>query len=307
MSKKRRRSASQVGGADAEASGSFLKNVMLILIAGAVFLGLFWLMESMGSGAKNPAFLKAVSTILKAVATVFATYFLINRALRIRERESDAIIASFVGYIDYLVQTYNNSYGSGPDAEEDQETSEMLNAIRDRDWQYIEQLAEHRGVTTRDIHEFMLDALVWPHYMKTSEQQLLEIHDACQQVTALLGVCTPKLATSAMDVLNSYSDMFRDTLPVIRRGIRGFEKLEMIARAAPYVQDQEYHEEIAGDIAEAIAAGMEALQYVFQKLPDGLEEEMREALNNYRKKLPKRYHEAYDQELEAVGESLDID
>ncbi len=50
--------------------------------------------------AKNPAFLKAVSTILKAVATVFATYFLINRALRIRERESDAIIASFVGYID---------------------------------------------------------------------------------------------------------------------------------------------------------------------------------------------------------------
>lgn len=305
MSNKRRRSASQVS--SASSGGSFLQSSMLILLGGLVLLGLFWAMENMGSGAKNPAFLKAVATILKALTTVVATYFLINRALRLRERESDAIITSFIGYIDYLVQTYENSYASKPDPEDDEETAQMLRAIQGKDWQYIEKLAEHRGVTTRDINEFMLDALVWPHYMKTAEQQLLEIHDATQQVTAMLGVCTPKLATSAMDVINSYSDLFRDTLPVIRRGIRGFEKLETIARSAPYVQDQEYHDEISGDIAEAIAAGMEALQYTFQKLPDELEAELRQALTTFRQKLPKRYHEAYDQELDAVGEALDID
>lgn len=304
MSKKRRRSASQVGGGG-ESSGSFWQNVMLILVAGAVLLGLFWLMESVGSGAKNPAFIKAVTTILKAVATVMATYFLINRALRVRERESDAIIASFVGYIDYLVQTYEITYGEGP--EDDDETNEMLNAIRDRDWQYIEQLAKHRDVSTQDIHEFMLDALVWPNYMKTAEEQLLEIHDSTQQVTSLLGVCTPKIATAAMDVINSYSDLFRDTLPVIRRGLRGFDKLRLIADCVPHVQDREYHEESAQDIAESIAAGMEALQYTFQKLPQELESELRNSLNTFRQKLPKKYHEAYDQELEAVGEKLDID
>lgn len=305
MSNKRRRSASQVS--NAGGGGNFWQGIGWIIAGGAVLLGLFWLMESVGSGAKNPAFIKAVTTILKAVATVFATYFLINRALRLRERESDAIIASFIGYIDYLVQTYENSYAGKPDPEDDEETAEMLRAIEGRDWQYMEQLAKHRGVTTSNLNEFMLDALVWPHYMKTAEQQLLEIHDATQQVTAMLGVCTPKLATKAMDVLNSYSDLFRDTLPVIRRGIRGFEKLQLIARCSAHVQDYEYHDAMSEDIAEAIAAGMEALQYTFQKLPQELEAELREALNTYRSTIPKRLYEAYDAELSDVGESLDID
>lgn len=280
----------------------FFQIAGLILLGAAVILGLFTVIESVGP---NKPFIKALTKILGSIATVFTTYFLINRAMRVRERESDAIVVSFVGYIDYLIQTYGLSYGNGP--EDDDEANGLLNAVRGKDWQYIEEYAERMGVSAPELPRFLMDAICWPSYLRTSEERMIDIHESTQQITALLGVCSPKMATAAMEIVDCYSDLYRDDLPVIRRGLRAFRKLEWIAKYGAMVQGGHQHGAMQEDIAESLSAILEAMQYVFQKLPGSLEDELRANLNKFRSKLHKRYHEAYDRELEAVGEVLDID
>lgn len=287
---------------NAEGGMGFFQIVGLILIGAAVVLGVFYVIESVGP---SKPFIKALTKILGSIATVFTTYFLINRALRVRERESDAIIVSFLGYIDYIIQTYKLSYGSGPEG--DEEAQNVLHAVHGRSWEEIEEYAHRMNINSEGLPRFLIDALCWPSYLRTAEERMLDIYDATQQITSLLGVCSPKMAAAAMEVVDCYSDLFRDDLPVIRRGLRAFRKLEWMGQYGPYIRDNSYHQGMQEDIVESVSAAIEGMQYTFQKLPESLEVELRDALNKFRSSLHKRYHEAYDRELQAVGEILDID
>lgn len=275
----------------------------LIILATILVLGLFYVIELVGTDQSSLK--KALIKVVSSVVTVFATYFLVNRAIRQRERESDVILVSFVGYIDYLVQTFRNTYGRGP--QDDEDCAEHMNHIRGREWRGIEQYSSGLGITTNTLPRFLIDSVSYPSYLRSAEEQLLDINDSCRQITSLLGVCSPRLATAAMKVADSYSDLFKDSLPVIRRGLRGFRKLEWFAKYCPYIQDGQFHQECSQDINESIAAVLEGLQYVFQRISDELEDELRESLDEFRKNLPKRYHENYDDELEDVGEVWDQD
>ncbi len=281
----------------------FFQIVMLIIIGAIVILGIFWVIEEFGS--QHAAFVKAFTRILGSIATVFTTYFLINRAMRLREKESDGIIISFVGYIDYLVQTYHNSYIEGP--EDDEESMRILEDIEGLTWQELEDYAEKMKVNAHNLPYFLLDTVDWPSYLNTAEEKLKEVYDATQQITALLGVSSPKMAVASMEVVDAYSDLFRDDLPVITRGLRGYRKLEWIAKYGKLIKDKNYLEELQEDIDESLGAILEAMQYIFQKVPVELEEELRGKLDTFYKKLSKRQKEIYDRELQDVGETFDID
>jgi hypothetical protein len=281
---------------------SFGQILLLIVIGAGVAVGLFTVFESLGA---NKAVFRAITKVGASVVTVFTTYFLINRALRLRERESDTILVSFMGYIEYLVKTYALSYGDGP--EDDPACNHHLDAVRGMEWEEIEDYSARLNVSTQTLPRFMTDAICWKSYLRTAEERMLDIHHATDRIVNLLGVCSPQMATVAMEVSDQYSDIFADDLPVIRRGIRGFDKLDRIMTYGAYVQDPRYHKDLEQDIAESISAILEGLQYTFQKLPNTLDAEMTAALTGFRQNLHKRYQAAYDAELEDLGEKFDID
>lgn len=285
----------------------FFQALLLLLVGVGAAIGIFYIVEILGD--QTGRFYKTIAKVLGSLASVFATYFLINRALRLRERESDKVIASFMGYIDYLVQLFSRLYSSGP--QYDDWAKEQLTAVKGKEWEEIEEYAsEHVSPTTRELPQFLIDTFNWPHYLRTAEERLLEIYDASQQVNNLVGVSSPKVGTSAIETLDHYSELFRDDLPVIRRGLRGFEKLRTIAQYAPYIQDASVHKGLDEDINDAVTAILEAMNYTFHKLPTDLEKVMRPALTKFRTHLDKRNHEAYDAELGAItadAELLDID
>lgn len=302
----RRRSAPAVPAVPAQHGMGFFQVVALMIIGVGIVLGLFYVFEMLGT---NKPFIKALTRILGSVVTVFATYFLVNRALRLRERQSDTVISSFAGYIDYQIRLFRGLYEGGP--EDDEETEKVLsNVSRLEEYDEIMDFAKRRGVNAQSLPSFMLDTLCWPSYMRTAEERLVDIYDATRQITILSGVATPKLAIDAIKIVDEYSELYRDDLPVIRRGLRAYRKLQWIAQYVNQTQDPSYQRYMQEDLEESVAAAIEAIKYVFVKLPESLESQMREPLNTFRGSINKRYHEAYDSEVanvEADVEILDID
>ncbi|MEM1008124.1 MAG: hypothetical protein AAGJ35_03890 [Myxococcota bacterium] len=304
-SKKRKAPATQ----EASRQNNRTSQVIFLMLFGGLFLlGLFWLFEQLNA-TQNKPFLKAIIRISGSLVTVFATYFLVNRALRQRERQSDAVVAAFAGYIDYSVQLYKGLYEYGP--EDDQEVQDLLRQTeRFEDYEEFKAYARNSGIDTQNIHQFLMNALYWPSYLETARERMLDIHDATRQLTLMLGVSTPKLAPSTIQIIDEYSVLFKDELPVLRRGLRAFHKLEAIAQHLHHVPDPRYKEYLYEDVVDCLAAIYEAIIYTFVRLPRLLEETMRHPLQEFRKQLHKRYHDVYDQELIAIKddlESLDID
>ena len=122
----RRRSAPAVPAVPAQQGMGFFQAIALMIIGVGVVLGLFYVFEMLGATGNKP-FIKALTRILGSVVTVFATYFLVNRALRLRERQSDTVISSFAGYIDYQVRLFRGLYEGGP--EDDEETEKVLSNV----------------------------------------------------------------------------------------------------------------------------------------------------------------------------------
>jgi|GEM_PF-2462255 len=304
----RQRSVPVVPAAPVQQGMGFFQWIALMIVAVGLVVGLFYIFESLGAKTNSP-FVKALTKILGSLVTVFATYFLVNRALRLRERQSDTVISSFAGYIDYQIRLFRGLYDGGP--EDDEDTEKVLTAVnRFEDYEEIMDYARRRGVNAQSLPSFLLDTLCWPSYMATAEERLVDIYDATRQITILSGVATPKLAIDAIKIVDEYSDLYRDDLPVIRRGLRAYRKLEWIAQYVNQTQDPAYLQYMQEDIVESVAAAIEAIKYVFVKVPDSLEHQMRTPLNTFRGNIHSRYHEAYDLEVanvEADLEVLDID
>ena len=277
----------------------FFQLVALMIVAAGLVLGLFWLFESIG---QNSNLVKALTKILGSIVTVFTTYFLINRSLRLRERQSDTVVASFAGYIDYLSRLYGGLYEGGP--EDDEKATELLSAVnRFEEYEDFYAYAERMRINANNLPAFLLDSLCFPSYMQTAKERLEDIYDATRQMTTLLGVSTPKLAIDAIQIVDEYSVLYRDDLPVINRGLRAYQKLQTIAQ---YTHAAQYEQYMQQDIADSLAAIMEAIRYVFIKVPRSLEEHLRKPLNNFRANLHSRYHEAYDNEVAAAAEDAEI-
>ncbi|MCB9640465.1 MAG: hypothetical protein H6727_16335 [Myxococcales bacterium] len=242
--------------------------------------------------------LKAVRGGVTAIITTLFTYFLVNRYLRKRERESDTIMVSYLAEVVSRLRGLNAYYDPETLPDEEGELSETIAWLRD----YESTPKERRQKTNQsEIEDLLYQLRGVPAVLQAGQVRVNFIRDVSARIYTLLGVCSPKVAAGVPDCIDQLTYDLREAIEDLSYGERGYMELERIHR---YAGKRNVSQKEIAEILERIAVGIWAL---YDGITETLEDFQKEPLKNFLAELPAYATEAYNDTLEGLKDNEDED
>ncbi len=265
-------------------AGSFLVGA-LISVFGVLLLG---------EGARQKlteVALRAVRGGVTAIITTLFTYFLVNRYMRKRERESDSIMVSYLAEMFSRLRDMTGYYDPATLPDEEGELSETIAWLRD----YESTPKERRQKTSQaELEDLLFRLRGIPSVLQAGQVRINFIRDVAARVDALLGVCSPKIASGVPNCVDQLTYDLREVIEDLSYAERGYLELERIHR---YAGRRNLPQQEIADILERIAVGITAL---YDDLTESFTDFQKEPLKNFLETLPAYALESYNDTIEGL-------
>ncbi len=265
-------------------AGSFLVGAAITVVV---------MMISGDAGRKNltDVVQKGLQSGLTAIITTLFTYFLVNRHLRKRERESDNITVSYLAEMFSRLRDITGYYNPETLPEEEGELSEIIAWLRE----YESTPKERRQKSDRaELEDLLFRLRGIPSVLQAGQVRINFIRDVTARIEALLGVCSPVVASGIPDCIDQLTYDLREVIEDLSYAERGYLELERIHR---YAGRRNLPQHEIADILERIAVGITAL---YDDLTESFAEFKKEPLPNFLATLPAHALESYNATIEGL-------